>query len=334
MATVKVRSVTANLKDGKLKIPYWDVDTGRGGPCLLVTAALHGNEVQGAEVIRRFRDIAVRGLASGRVLLVPFANLSAVRKRRPHITSGPETLYGVRRGYNINGTWPGRKDGTDAARITYALHREVTEQATHNVDIHCWPRMRGTTVLLREGHPEATEMARLTAVRFAEPRRLDPKLRKLPKVPYTLTSWFLETGRGAVCIELSGQYMVVEREIQRGLRAVLNVSKHLGLLKGRPEGLREPMVWLDRAHKVEVKAPHSGLFGGTDLVTSEPVASGQSLGVLTSDRDLRTTDIKAPMDGFLWTYGAHRLHCDVALPSQHPYADRGDTLAVIVAPPQ
>ena len=151
MATVKVRSVTANLRDGKLRIPYWDVDTGRGGPCLLVTAALHGNEVQGAEVIRRFRDIAVRDLASGRVLLVPFANLSAVRKRRPHITS-------------------------------------------------------------------------------------------------------------------------------------------------------------------------------------EPVASGQSLGVLTSDRDLRTTDIKAPMDGFLWTYGAHRLHCDVALPSQHPYADRGDTLAVIVAP--
>lgn len=173
-------------------------------------------------------------------------------------------------------------------------------------------------------------MARLTAVRFADPRTPDPKLKKLPVMTYTLTSWFLATDRCAVCIELSGQYMVVEREIRRGLRAVLNVSKSLGLFRGRPAGLGEPMVWLDEARKTEIKAPHSGLFGGEHLATSDAVVKGQALGVLTSDRHLRTTEVTSPADGFLWKYGSQRKHCDVALPSLHPFADRGDLLAVVV----
>lgn len=98
MPDVKVRRVTAPLKNGRLKIPYWDIDSGVQGPCLLISAALHGNEVQGVEVIRRFRDLAATGLVRGRVLLLPFGNLPAVRNRRPHITSGPETPYGVERG--------------------------------------------------------------------------------------------------------------------------------------------------------------------------------------------------------------------------------------------
>ena len=143
-----VQTVTAHLSTGEVAIPYWSLAADRDGPTLLVTAALHGNEVQGAEVMRRLRGAAMRKMTCGRMLLAPMANLPAVRNRRPHITSGPETPYGVAFGYNINRTWPGDAEGTDSARVAHALHPVLVEPADFALDFHCWPLMRATTVLL------------------------------------------------------------------------------------------------------------------------------------------------------------------------------------------
>jgi predicted deacylase len=330
MPDVSVKTVTAALRQGELRIPYWEVDAGTRGPALLLTASLHGNEVQGAEVMRQILPVFSEQLRAGTVVMVPFANLPAVWNRRPHIDSGPETPYGDPNVQNINRTWPGKPDGDDSERITFALHRDVVERATHNIDMHCWPRCRGTTVLLRKGHEGATAMARHTAVRFAQARGSTGPVKERPGPPSTLTGWFIDTGRTAICIETSGQYMVVPKEVRRTVRAVTNCARLLGLLPGEPEGLEEPMVWVEEAEQFKVTAPRAGLFARAELESSDTVEQGQLLGHLISDTDLSLTEIPTPASGHLWSYGCHRSHCDVALPAQHPYASEGDTLAVIV----
>jgi uncharacterized protein len=88
------------------------VESGRDGPSLLLIAAQHGNEVQGAEVARRFREICSRQLVSGSVWLIPMANLLAVHKKRHSIDLGPEQPISVAcdEGYNMNLIWPGKPD--------------------------------------------------------------------------------------------------------------------------------------------------------------------------------------------------------------------------------
>ncbi len=323
-----VETVTARLSSGEIRIPYWSLVADADGPTLLVTAALHGNEVQGAAVMRLLRETALREMTRGRLLLAPMANLPAVRNRRPHITSGPETPYNVAFGYNINRTWPGDAEGTDSARVTHALYPALVEPADFALDFHCWPGMRATTALFNHAYRDAVKWARLTCVRFAlgrarpaEPADATPG--------DTLIRHMHRRDRRGICVELSGQYMIRPREVARGLRAATNIARELGLLAGEPVGLDEPMVWLPDAPREQLRAPHDGLFVGVDLRPGDRVEAGQVLGHVLGDRDLAVTELRAPLGGYLWTYGRNREHVDVSLAAQHPFADEGDLLVEI-----
>ena len=319
----EVRRIRATLRSGKrLTIPAWILDSGRPGPCFLVTAAQHGNEVQGCEAIRRFVEIASKGIAEGKVIAVPFANLPAMRERRPHIRMGPEQPYGDDRGHNMNRTWPGRRSGNDTARVSYAIYRAFGDEATHALDLHCWQKWGAPAVLIRDV-PGLRELAGKLGDRFVDIR---------PPSDHTLGGLFCATGRVGVTYEFAGQYLVDEQQVRRGLRLITNMAKAIGLLGGRLQKGDVPVLFSDQVRTTTVAAPHTGLFVEAALGVCQPVRKGQRLGHILSDVDLSCTEIVAPVSGYLRAYGASRAHCDVALPAQHPYVSTGDRVAIIAAP--
>ena len=81
---------------------------------------------------------------------------------------------------------------------------------------------------------------------------------------------------------------------------------------------------------VVVEAPCPGMFVSADLAPEDYVEEGQLLGHIIRDDNLELVEIYAPAAGYLWKYGRHDMMCDVRLPDQHPYADEGDMLALIV----
>jgi len=331
MARVDVRQIVANTIDyGALRIPYWRVESGQEGPHVLVTCAQHGNEIQGAEAMRRFVPLAAQGLRKGQVSIVPFCNKPALWKRRPHISTTPERPYGDDGGHNMNLTWPGRTDGNDTERLSGAIYAALGAQATHNIDIHCWERFTGPTSLPHKGSAQSLELAKVCALPFANPREFKFKTGPTPTL---IGGMFNDSGRGSLTFELSGQYIIYEREARLGLRAVLNVVKLLGMMEGEIEPPERPIVWLDNAEQVKVTAPHNGLFARAQgLLTADPVQEGQVIGWLLSDDDLSTTEIRSPVSGLLYSYDCSRANSDVSLASQHPYASQGDRLAVVVKP--
>lgn len=328
MATVEVKQVTVNTTDyGTLRIPYWQIESGKDGPHVLITCAQHGNEVQGAEAMRRFVPIAEQALQKGRISIVPFCNKPALWKRWPHISSTRERPYSQDAGHNMNLTWPGRAQGNDTERLSAALYTAFGEQVTHNIDIHCWARFTAATALPRNNYAASLELAKASALPFSNPR---DRPHKNSKEPTTISALFNDMGRAALAFELSGQYILYEREIRWGLRAVLNIVRSLGMMAGEMEMPQNPMVWLDQVDQVKVSAPSNGLFArAPGLLTADPVQEGQLLGYLLSDDDLSTTEIRAPVSGFLYSYDCCRADCDVSLASQHPYASQGDPLATI-----
>ena len=331
MATVDVKYTISNTMDfGAVRIPYWQIESGAEGPRLLITCAQHSNEVQGAEAMRRFVPTAARELKKGAISVVPFCNKPALWKRRPHISTTPERPYGDDAGHNMNRTWPGKVEGNDTERLSAAIYKALGERATHNIDIHCWERFTAAASLPRKDKPASMELARVSAILFAQPR---PGSSPPNKTPSTIGAIFNDSDRPSLTFELSGQYIVYEREVRWGLRAVMNLVKCLGMMDGAPEPPERPIVWLDNAEQVKVTAPSNGLFArAAGLLTADPVQEGQVIGTLLSDDDLATTEIKAPISGYLYSYDCSRANSDVSLAAQHPYASQGDRLAVIARP--
>lgn len=335
MPETTLEYAVATLTDGsKVRTPYWRIDSGREGEAFLVTAAQHGNEVQGCEVIRRFREVCEAELVAGSVWLVPFANLPAVRHRRSHISLGPEQPYGDDEGHNMNRTWPGNPEGNDTERVSYSIHEAVAKHCTRCLDLHSWARFVATATLTRKDGGLCEQMAEATAIRFIQWRTptADP-----PTVPTTIGSLFNDSGRGSATIELAPQWVIRPKEVALGLRAATNLAKLFGMIEGAMELLDEQVGFerndeADKARQHVIKAPCAGLFVEAGLETSDRVEEGQYLGHLLRDDNLKTVEVTAPATGYLWEYGSHRRDCDVALPPQHPYADADETLAVVVEP--
>jgi predicted deacylase len=320
---IKTHRIEATQRSGKqISIPFWVIDSRKGGPCLLLTAAQHGNEVQGSEAIRRFVELTSKDMIAGKVIAVPFANLPAVWERRPHIRMRPEQAYGDDRGHNMNRTWPGSLSGNDTARVSHAIYQAVGEEATHLLDLHCWTATSAPAVLVRDA-PEMRELAQKLGHRFVQVR---------PPSEKTVSGYFCSTGRMGITYEFAGQYLVDETQMQRGMRIIINMARVIGLLSGKLIEGDDPVLFSDRMQSVDIKAPCSGLFVGQRHELCDPVKEGDVLGHILSDVDLSCHTIVSTATGYLSAFGASRPNCDVALPSQHPYVSEGDRLARVAWP--
>lgn len=326
---VKRRKITIRRRRApELVIPAWDIRSGRPGPGLLLTAAQHGNEVQGAETIRRFVALAGRQLVRGRVFAAPLVNLPAIRERRPHIRMKPEQPYADDRGHNMNRWWPGDPGGNDSARVPAALERAFAAEASHLLDFHCWPAHRAPALLIGDV-PQTRRLAEAMAPRFVSVRPPPAPGRRFTN----LRAYFESGGRCALTYEFSGQYLFDEKQVAEGLRLLLNYARLIGLMPGQPEPGAAPVLFSDRYDTVRVRTPLTGLFvPAAPAVLGGAVSRGQLLGHVISPASLVTREIKAPAEGYLLSRGSHRPGTDVSLAAQHPCVNRGETVAGLAVP--
>jgi len=334
MIAVELKHVEVEKTGGETyRVPYWDVQSGRPGPRVLVTAAMHGNEVQGCEVIRQFLEGAGRELACGSCLLVPFVNPCAIRNHQPHIDFELSRRPGAGKTNNLNCTWPGQADGNNAQRLSHALFQALVGQATHNLDLHCWNCFWATTALAREDNELALRLAEATAFRFAKRGERPAPVTDRPDAPCLLSWHFNDTGRTAMCVEFAGQYGTWPREIARGVRALHNCFRVLDMLPGEIEGRDEGPIWLNDAEQVKAPAPCAGLFVATHWRTSDFVEEGASLGHVFGTDDLRCAEVRAPASGYLYQYGAaHENTSEHSMMWTHPHVEEGETLAQVIVP--
>ena len=328
MARIVKKRVEASLATGdKYAVPYWEADSGVEGPCLMVTAAQHGTELQGAEICRRLLPFLQEELSKGRCLLAPFANPEAVRRRQAHIDCEED---GKNQPNNVSGTWPGKADGSNAERLSYALAQTLVPQATHAIDIHCWQRGQGATALVQSGRQEANDLINVMGLPFARFKEWQPDVKERPVTPCLLRNYIHDTGRTAVTIEYSGQNGFWEDQIELGLRTMRNALRFLDMAPGEIEAPDRPTVWIGDCEETDVTAPATGVFAPAPLSLCDRIEKGASLGRIISTETLQVTDVTAPTDGIIYRIGAGDKK-DVKR-SSHPHMDEGTMLFTLLHP--
>jgi predicted deacylase len=319
-------SVTVRGDAGSsVTIPFWRVESGRPGPSVLLTAAQHGNEVQGAEVMRRVVRQCADALVAGRIVAFPMANPPAIHDRRPHIRMRPEQPYSApaSKRVNMNLQWPGRARGCLPARLVHAIRGAAGPDITHAFDLHCWAANRAPAVLIREG-AGLRDVVSALGPRFADIR---------PPAGCTLGGYICECGGIGVSVELSGQYVIFEEQVRIGVRWLSSFLRTIGSWSGDPSPEHDVTVYSDASHQVVQPAPATGLFVESPSVhLCGWVDKGATLGHILCESDLGTVPVTASCSGYIRAFGAWRPNCDVALPDRHPYTVAGDEVAIIVVP--
>jgi len=333
MACTETKRIEVTRDDGgPYSVPCWQVTSGLAGPFVLVTAALHANELQGAEILRRFLPTAGADMTRGSCVLIPFANPIAVQRHQPHIDFELGRYYGSDQVNNVNCTWPGDPNGSNAQRLSNALFNSVVGEATHLIDLHCWQKRRAATALAREGREDSLRLAEATALRFGRHSKPGGDASERPKTPCTLSTYFHDTDRTAIAVEFAGQYAFWPRQIELGLRLLRNAFRQFEMLPGELEGQDGPFVWVNDAEMVEIPAPTSGVFVPAELGLSDHVETGQEIGHMLTVDSLCTVEVLSPVAGCPYELGPVREQgSEHTEKFMHPYADEGELVAVVAA---
>lgn len=110
-----------------LELPFGLTEGTRDGPCLLVTAGVHGSEFCSIEAALRLLKLSPEEIG-GTLLVLPILNVEGFRKRSIYVVPAD--------GKNLNRVFPGRADGTASERLAAWLVESVFPQADAYIDLH------------------------------------------------------------------------------------------------------------------------------------------------------------------------------------------------------
>ena len=262
-ARTTVRLPTAPLYTlAAMSMPVHVMRGTQDGPRLFVSAAIHGDEILGTEIIRRLVGLRLMDQIRGTLLAVPVVNVYGYTARTRYLPDRRD----------LNRSFPGSPTGSMAARLAHLFMDEVVAHSTHGIDLHTGAVDRTNLPQVRVSLDQAAsvEMAR----RFRVPLIMHSNLRD-----GSLRQTVLERGVPVLLYEAGEALRIDERAVRVGLRGVVSVMRGLGML---PETKAPPTIepLIARSSRW-TRAEESGTLRLTrDL--GDLVDKGEQVGTLTA----------------------------------------------------
>ncbi len=242
-----------------LNMPVLVVRGAQSGPTLCLTAGIHGDELNGVEIVRRSFSAIEPSKFRGTLIGLPAINAEGVR-------SGDRYMSDRR---DLNRVFPGRAGGSVAALIAHAVFNEVIRSCDALVDFHTASNQRANLPQIRAdiNEPEIEELA----VHFGlgivvAGRGPDGSLRR-------------EASRAdvpAIIYEAGEPYRFQEKEIDAGVQGARNVMAYLDMTDDPDREVPETRVY-ERSRWIRVP-PDSGGFFFPDVALGTRVEPGDALG--------------------------------------------------------
>jgi len=282
-----------------LSMPVKVVSGRKAGPVLFVSAAIHGDELNGVEIVRRLlRRKALRGIR-GTLLAVPIVNVHGFLHQSRYLPDRRD----------LNRSFPGSPKGSIAARLANTFLKEVVLKSDFGIDLHTGAIDRSNLPQIRANldDPAITELAQA----FGAPVIVNASMRE-----GSLRACAAGHGIPVMIYEAGEALRFDELSIRAGLRGVINTMRLIGML---PLSKRSSPVSPVIADSTSwVRAPESGIvIPKVDL--GSRVTEGQSLAVIGDPVSEEEESVKAPFDGIIIGH------------SKLPLAHEGDALFHVAA---
>lgn len=228
------------------------------GPRLFVSAAIHGDEIIGVEVIRRLLQLKRLRRLKGTLVLVPVVNAYGFVSQSRYLPDRRD----------LNRSFPGRETGSLAGQLAHRFMSEVVSQCQYGIDLHTGAIHRANLPQIRADldNPAVAAMAEA----FGASVMLNSNLRD-----GSLRASAKDVGCNILLYEAGEALRFDEQSIRIGVRGVLGVMGHLGMLStGRSAQSKVSPVRSDSSHWL--RAPIGGLMRAQKAL-GDRVARGEVL---------------------------------------------------------
>ena len=276
-----VKIEIAKLPTGTvIDLPVHVFNASKKGPVVLLQAGLHGDEINGVEVLRKLLVDKKIKLKRGALIVVPILNLFGFIHFSRDVPDGKD----------VNRSFPGSNKGSLASRIAYTYAQEVLPLADIAIDLHTgggqrynYPQIRYTAEDL--GGKTLAEV-------FNAPFNFPSSL-----IRGSFRNEAFKLGKTVLVYE-AGESMRFSSEAMRIAKVgILNVLNYLQMIKTNDEPLKTKSIALTKRRWI--RAPRAGMFL-SEIANGSKIEKGQPLGYITDTNDQKIKRIKAPYDGYVF----------------------------------
>lgn len=237
------------------------------GPTLFISAAIHGDELNGVEIARRLLNASAIKRLRGTLIVIPIVNIFGIIQHSRYLPDRRD----------LNRSFPGSQRGSLAARLAHIFLNEVVKRCDYGIDLHTGAIHRSNLPQIRANldDPETKRLAEA----FSVPVLLNSNLRD-----GSLRQVADEHGVKVLLYEAGEALRFDELSIRGGVRGILSVMRTLGMLPPTKKSGKKLEPFMARSSSWE-RATQSGLLRSL-IPLGARVKKGDLLGVISDPSDL------------------------------------------------
>lgn len=264
----------------EMTMPVHVIHGFKDGPQLFVSAAIHGDEINGTEIIRRLMKLKRIKRLKGTLIAVPVVNVYGFLQQSRY---SPDRR-------DLNRFFPGSGKGSLTSQLADIFMDEIVANSTHGIDLHAGSNHRTNLPQIRANvvDPHVLQMAeafRVPVIINANIR--DGSLRQAvseKNIPFLL----YEAGEALRFDEVA---------IRAGIRGILSVMEALGMLR-RSRTRKKPIEPLIADETTWIRAPSSGILH-MNVPLGARVGQDSKIGEIADPFSNHEEPIKSPASGMV-----------------------------------
>jgi predicted deacylase len=263
-----------------ITLPVQVIHGRKDGPVLFLSGAVHGDEINGVEIIRRIlRNKAVNSI-SGTLLAVPVVNIYGFINKTRYLPDRRD----------LNRSFPGNGTGSLAARMAHVFLREIVSRCAYGIDLHTAAIHRDNLPHLRAlmDDPETRRIARA----FSLPVILNTRIGE-----GTLRNAAEQLGVTMIVYEAGEALRFDEASIRGGVKGIFSVMREIGML---PKAKKAAVSWhaLVARSSTWVRAPQSGILRSLKSLGAR-VEKNELLGIISDPFGEADREVRAEAQGII-----------------------------------
>ncbi len=286
-------SVLANST--RMNLPVHVVHGQTHGPVFFISGVVHGDEIQGVEIVRRILASSEVKSLSGTLLAVPIVNGFGFLNHSRYMPDRRD----------LNRSFPGSDQGSLASLLADLFFREVVQRSQYGIDFHTAALHRTNLPQIRLA-PNDDDLLKL-AEAFAPPVILTSKLRD-----GSLRQSAKESGVKVLLYEGGEALRFDEASIEAAVKGTLRVMKAIGMISDAPK-LAPHFSVTHSSSSTWLRAPEGGILHSVRRI-GDRVGKLEPIGVISDPLGASQVSVVAEDDGII--IGRTNL----------PIVNRGDAL--------